>query len=116
MRIFILIVFTAVLPVAWIVADCRAGAAARRALGFFAILWSFGVAGLLGSLERLNSNVYFTSASKDLLEASIQQLQAGRYEAVLREWERANTELSPTYENRARYRQIVENAVEGIKK
>jgi len=116
MQIVILIVFTLALPIAWIVADVRASATARRTLGVIAILWSFGVAALVGGLERLNSNAYFTSASKDLLEASVQQLRAGKSDAVLREWTRANDDFSATYENRARYRQIVEQAVEGMKK
>ena len=116
MLIALLILFSVALPLAWIIADLRGSATVRRTLGAIAILWSFGVAALVGSLERLNSNAYFTRASKNLLEVSVQQLRAGNTEAVLRELSRANDEFSPTYENRARYEQIARQAADGMKK
>ncbi|MEZ5383897.1 MAG: hypothetical protein R3F13_00125 [Prosthecobacter sp.] len=114
MQIAILLIITATLPIAWFIAEFRASVAVRRTLGVVTILWSFGVAALVGGLQNFNANVYFTTASKELLEASVQQLRAGKTEAVLRELSRANEEFSPTYENRARYKQIVQQAVEGM--
>ena len=116
MQIIILLIITATLPIAWLIAEFRASVRVRRTLGIITILWSFGIAAMVGALQKLNANAYFTGASKDLLEASIQQLRAGRTEAVLREWARANDEFGPTYENRGRYQQIVESAIEGMKK
>ena len=104
------------LPIAWLIAEFRAKTAMRRTLGVVTILWSFGVATLVGALRDFNANVYFTTASKELLEASVQQLRAGKTEAVLREWSHANDEFGPTYETRARYKQIVDQAIEGMKK
>ena len=114
MQIIILLIITATLPIAWLAAEFRARIAVRRTLGVITILWSFGVAALVGALHDFNANVYFTTASKELLEASVQQLRAGKTEAVLREWSRANDEFGPTYENRARYQQIIKQAVEGM--
>ena len=34
----------------------------------------------------------------------------------LREWSRADAEFSPTYENRANYRQIVDQTIAGMKR
>ena len=116
MQIVILLLITAALPIAWLVAEFRGGAGTRRTLGIFTLLWSFGVAALVGALRDFNANVYFTTATKELLQASIEQLRAGKTEAVLREWSRADTQFSPAYENRARYRQTVEQAIEGMKK
>jgi len=116
MRIVILLLVTAALPLAWLIAEFRSSAGIRRALGGIAILWSFGVAALVGCLRDFNANVYFTTATKDLLQASIEQLRAGKAESVLREWSRADSQFSPTYENRARYRQTVDQAIEGMKK
>ena len=116
MQIIILLIITATLPIAWLIAEFRASVAVRRTLGVITILWSFGVAVVVGTLQNYNANSYFTAASKDLLEASLQHLRAGKTELVLREWARANDEFSPTYENRARYKQIVEQAIEGMKK
>ena len=111
-----ILIITVTLTIAWLVAEFRAGATIRRTLGVVTILWSFSIAYLTGILRDFNSTVYFTKASKELLETSIGQLRAGKTDAVLRELARANDEFSPTYENRARYREIVEQAIEGMKK
>lgn len=116
MRIILLITITAALPIAWLVAEFKARPGIRRTLGIVTILWSFGVASLVGLLQNFNANVYFTEATKELLSASIEQLKAGKTEAVIREWARADSEFQPTYENRARYRQIVDEVIEGMKK
>jgi hypothetical protein len=104
------------LPIAWLAAEFKAAPAIRRTLGVVTLLWSFGVAALVGGLRDFNANVYFSGATKDLLDASVNHLKAGKSEAVVREWSRASDEFHPTYENRARYRQIVDQAIEGMKK
>ena len=116
MIIILLLTITAALPIIWLVADFKSRPAIRRALGVVTILWSFAVASLVGTLRDFNANIYFTGASKDLLTASVEQLKAGKADAVIREWSRADGEFQPTYENRAKYRQIVDQAIEGMKK
>ena len=104
------------LPVCWIVAELRGSPGVRRLLGVATILWSFGVPGLTGTLTQFNANSYFTASTKDLLEASVQQLRAGRSEVVLREWARADEAFVPTYENRGRYALIDRQAIDGMTK
>lgn len=116
MQIVLLILVTVALPIAWIVADFRGRPATRRVLGLVTLLWSFAIATLVGGLQQFNANSYFGFATKDLLKASVGQLRAGNNSAVLREWERADEQFNPTYENRGRYRQIVDQAIEGMKK
>ena len=116
MRIILLLLITVALPVAWLIADLKGAPAARRTLGIVALLWSFGVAALVGALQDFNANVYFSEATKNLLDASVTQLKAGKSEVVVREWAHASEEFHPTYENRAHYRQIVDRAIEGMKK
>jgi hypothetical protein len=113
--VFLLIVTTA-LPIAWLIADFKGSPIVRRILGVAAILWSFGVAALAGSLQMFNANVYFTTASKDLLSASIEQIKAGKTDSVLRAWVKADDKFHPTYENHAQYKQIVDEAVSEMKK
>ena len=115
-RLTLFITLTAALPIAWLVAEFKARPGIRRTLGIVTILWSFGVASLVGFLRDFNANVYFTGASKDLLSASVEQLKAGKTDVVIREWSRADSEFHPTYENRARYREIVDQTIEGMKK
>jgi hypothetical protein len=116
MRIILLLTITAALPVAWLIAEFKARPSIRRSLGVVTILWSFGVASLVGLLQDFNANVYFTGASKDLLTASVEQLKAGKTQAVIRAWSRAEDGFHPTYENHAQYRQIVDQAIEEMKK
>jgi hypothetical protein len=116
MRIILLLAITAALPIAWLVAEFKGSSTVRRAFGVLALLWSFGVAALVGALRDFNANVYFTGATKKLLEASVRTLKIGNTNAVIREWTRASEEFHPTYENRARYSEIVDQTIEGMKK
>jgi hypothetical protein len=116
MRIILLLAITAALPIAWLFAEFKARPGVRRTPGIVTLLWSFGVASLVGVLRDFNANIYFTEATKDLLEASVGMLKMGKTDAVIREWSQASEAFHPTYENRARYRQIVDLAIEGMKK
>jgi hypothetical protein len=69
------------------------------------------VASLVGLLRDFQANEYFSFATKDLLDASIHNLKSGKPEVVLMAWEKASDSLHPTYENRADYRKIVDQAI-----
>jgi hypothetical protein len=66
--------------------------------------------------EQFSANWYFTSAAKDLLDASVEQLQRGRHDAVLREWTRSSARFGGTYENRGRFAEIGKDAVDGMRR
>src|SRR4051812_6773530 len=97
-RLIVTFLITAILPIAWLIADFRSTPLARRILGMVALLWSFGIAASIGIMQNFNANSYFGGASKDLLEASVQQLRAGKTASVIREWSLANEKFHPTYE------------------
>jgi hypothetical protein len=99
------------LPVGWFVSEFRGGRVLRLTLGCLTILMSFGLAFIVGSLERLNSNAWFTGASKELIDASVSQLEAGHTDRVLDSLRQLQAEFHPTYENRGRYDTLVEQAV-----
>ncbi len=98
-------------PVAWFAAEFQGRRWLRLTLGSFAILLSFGVATLVGWTERFNSNVWFSVASKSLVDATIAELEAGNQEGVLRSLKTLQAKYSPTYENRARYDVLIEETV-----
>jgi len=109
----LLILFlAAVIPIAWFASEFQGRRWLRLALGSIAILLSFGVAFVVGSLERLNSNAWFGHASKDLIDATVTELEAGRRDEVLKAFEDLQRRYAPTYENRARYDELVKKAVE----
>ena len=113
----VIIVFIAVigLPIGWLVSEFRGSRGLRLTLGCLALLMSFGVAFIVGSLDRFNSNAWFTSASKQLIDASISELEAGHTDHVLDALRQLQTEFHPTYENRGRYDKHVEQAVSRMK-
>lgn len=98
-------------PIAWFVSEFQGRRWLRLILGSFAILLSFGVAALVGWAERFNSNAWFGVASKDLIDTTISELEAGNREGVLRSLKTLQLDYSPTYENRARYDVLVEQTV-----
>jgi hypothetical protein len=53
------------LPIAWLVSEFIAKTAVRIGLGVATMAMAFGVAWIVGSLDRLQSNVYFGSATKE---------------------------------------------------
>jgi hypothetical protein len=103
------------LPVAWAVSEFRYGRRVRICLGIGSILMSFGVASLVGLLERFNSNAWFGYASKRLIDAAVSELDAGHSERVLQAFRQLQSQYEPTYENRARYDDLVDQAVAGMK-
>lgn len=70
-----------------------------------------GVAVVVGSAERLNSNSWFGNASKSLVDAIVGEIEAGRQDRVIQSLKRLQTKYHPTYENRARYDELVEETI-----
>ena len=84
-------------------------------MGTSAILLSFAIAAFVGGMERFNSNAWFGSATKDLIDVTVAELEAGNQERVLRSLKDLQGRYAPTYENRARYDVLVEEAVKRMR-
>ena len=103
------------LPAAWFVAEFKSGPGIRRLLGVLAILSACGgVAFISGQLSRLNYNAWYGATSKSLIDASIERLEQGDADAVLREWRKLQGRFKPTYEGRAHYDELVKEAARGL--
>ncbi len=87
-------------PIAWLISEFYNNRCARIILGLCAIGMSFGVAFIVGSLDRLQSNVYFAGATKDLIQNTIIELENDRADLVLTELRNLRDEFRPTYETR----------------
>jgi hypothetical protein len=102
-------------PIAWFASEFQDRRWLRLALGTLAILLSFGVAALVGSLERFNSNAWFGTATKELIDAAVTELEAGNRARVLRSLKDLRARYAPTYENRARYDMLVQEVVKEMR-
>ncbi len=102
------------LPVAWLVSEFKGSQSVRRVLGILALLSSFGVAWLAGSLSRFNYNAWYGTATDELIGTIIEELDAGHVDTVKRELKVLQEEYHPTYENRAGYDELVEQFVERV--
>lgn len=116
MVLIIIIVLIVALPIAWLIAEYSAPRWARVLLGIASILMCFGLAYVVSSMNRLSYNEWYGSATFDLLDATIENLEAGNTEQVISNLKQLQTEYEPTYENRAHYDDLVNEAVERIKK
>ena len=107
----IIIVLGVGIPIAWFASEYQSRRWLRLVLGCLAIVLSFGIAVLVGSTERFNSNSWFGNASKELIDATVAELEAGNEDGVLRSLRTLQQKYSPTYENRARYDVLVKETV-----
>jgi hypothetical protein len=84
-------------------------------LGIAAVASSMGVAYLVGHLSHFNYNAWYGGASKDLIDTTITQIEDGNIERVMSVLRRLNLDYQPTYENRAHYDELVNEAVSQMK-
>lgn len=102
------------LPVAWLVSELYDNRPARISLGLAAIAMSFGVAWIVGSLDRLQSNIYFSEATKDLIQNTIVELEAGNADSVLAGLTTLRDDFRPTYETRDDYDKLVDRYIDSV--
>ncbi|MDR3619357.1 MAG: hypothetical protein P4L85_08400 [Paludisphaera borealis] len=98
-------------PVVWFASEFQERRWLRLLLGSISIILSIFVAVVVGSAERFNSNAWFSTASKSLMNATVEELEAGNNDRVIRALKRLQEKYHPTYENRARYDVLVEETI-----
>jgi hypothetical protein len=102
------------LPIAWCLSEFQSRRWLRILLGTLAIFWSSALATGVGMLESLNSNAWFGSVTKDLIQNTIKELEAGNTDEVITELRRLRSRYEPSYENRAEYDKLVHEYVERV--
>ena len=113
--LFLILVFVVV--VAWFASEYQGRVWLRQLLGCAAIVLVALGAGLGGTLlERINGNAWYSSASADLIDATVAGLEEGRTDEVLMELKHLRGRFQPTYENRSRYDRLVEEFVENVRR
>ena len=101
---------------AWLYAEFVCKPLPRILLGLLSIVTiSFLAAGVVGAITLFNDNAYFGGATTDLIKTSLEGIDAGRQESVVQAWRELDQQYQPTYENKARYRELTEAAVQRIR-
>jgi hypothetical protein len=108
MLVLLLVITT---PIAWFTSEFQDRRWPRLVLGSAAILLCFGVAFLAGSFQMFDANAWFGNATKELVDVTVHELEAGDKERVLQSLKHLQKQYVPTYENRARYDLLVKEAV-----
>ena len=99
-------------PTVWLVSEFRGNRPQRVTLGLTCILGSFGIAWFVGSLQQLNYNAWYGGSTGRFIATSIEEIEDGNLDQVLKVWRGLDRQFYPTYENRARYDVLVEQAVD----
>ena len=111
---FVLLILIA-LPIAWIASEFGKRRPLRIALGLAAIASAMGVAYIVGHTSKFNYNAWYGAASKNLVDTTIKEIEDGNIDRVMSVLRRLNLDYKPTYETRADYDELVNEAVSQMK-
>jgi hypothetical protein len=107
----LLIAIIIALPIAWLVSEFRGSRALRIGLGILAIgVMTTCIWALSSLLTRFNYNAWYGGATGHLISTSLQQIEDGHLDRVLKVWRGLDQQYRPTYENRAHYNELVKEA------
>ena len=113
---FILIAIIIAMPVAWLASEFQEKRWLRIATGILAIaVISTCISGVCSLGMRFDYNSWYGSATHDLIRTSLLQIEDGHLERVLKVWRGLDEQYHPTYENRANYNELVEEATQRMR-
>ncbi len=99
------------LPLIWLRFEFTDQRGARISLGLAAIASSFLLAWFVGILSQFSYNSWYGIASKSLIDTMIVEIEDGNIDRVMGALRMLQIDYHPTYENRARYDELVKEAV-----
>lgn len=94
----------------WMLAEFRQDRAARVIFGSLTLFLGLGAGVVLSMLNEFNYNAWYGSATKNLIDTIVIQVEDGNLDRVMTVLRGLNRQYQPTYENRAGYRDLVEEA------
>ena len=113
--IIIVIIFFAVLAVFLGVACCSSSRRTRIVGAFVAFGWACLVFMAANMVETFNLNIWYSQAADDLLESSIDAINAGDADKVSAEFVAMREELEVTYEFRGNFKELAIATTERIR-
>ena len=78
-------------------------------------LSTLGIGLFFGQMERLNYNIWYSSATKELLEEMIIKMEKSENKIVLEELKKLQIEIQTGYGERGNYDELVRESIENLK-
>lgn len=114
--IAVVLVLAVTLPLlGWLTSEFHERRWVRIALGTIAVMSSLSAAVLVGMAERFNAHAWYGAAARELVDAAVAELEAGNVDGVVASLKAMQREYRPTYENRARFDVLCDQAVARMK-
>jgi len=107
-QVVLIIVIAIALPIGWLISEFQSRRWPRIVLGCLSLMMCVFLASVFALVERFGYNAWYGTASAQLLDTTIAELEAGRADQLLPHLRELRGKFSPTYENRAHYDQLVE--------
>ena len=105
-----------ILGVLWLVLEFKGTRRQRITCGLFALITLATVAALAAMIFcQLDYNSSYGVATRGLIDEVIRGIESGKTDATLRELKRFQDQYRPTYENRANYVPLAQDAIERMK-
>ena len=86
----------------------------RMGLAIASFLWACTMFKMAGWVEGLNRNIWYSKAASGLIKASIEGLEDGRSDQVLKEMKIINENLKVTYESKGNFKDLADEASERL--
>lgn len=80
----LIVIFVIVFPIAWLISEFFNNRLIRIGLGVCAISMCFGVAWIVGSIDRVRLNIYSSSVTMELIHFTIEELERGKSDEVIK--------------------------------
>jgi hypothetical protein len=109
--VYLVLLTVIALPIAWFISEFSNRRALRIVLGIIAIASTMGVSYIVGHLYEMSYNAWYGSASKDLVDTTISEIEDGKIDRVMKVLRGLDLQYRPTYQNRANYDELVREAV-----
>lgn len=114
--IFLIAAIIILLPIAWLLAEFHGSLPSRITLGALSILVLAICAWVLSDvLNGFQYNAWYGGATGELIDTSVEEIEDGNADRVLKVWRSLDRQYQPTYENRANYDELVEDATQRIR-
>jgi len=100
----------------WVVAEIYWPRWARIGLGTVVLLICVSLAFMAGAfLEHIDANLWYGGATYGLVDASVEELERGRHDAVLNALKRLRDNYRVSYESRGKYDVLSKDAIIDMK-